>query len=113
MFPYSDNIDFKKIDIIHNFNYSFNEYDNIWGTQMYMISKKYAKFLIDNFFYEDKIRNLKIPFAADWTITKNGNRAILYPMIAVEDGNNISGDVNQDIFHKKCFELNYKPELYI
>lgn len=111
LFPFPNNDNF---ELICKFEYMFNKYnDNLWGTQMYMISRKYAKFIINNYFCEDKIRKLKTHFAADWTITKNGNRAILYPMVAVEDGNNISGDSNQDVFHKKCFDLNYDPNLYI
>jgi hypothetical protein len=98
-----------------NNNYSYHKYPNdIWGTQMYLISKKFAKELLDiytvSYAYENKN---KIPYSPDWIITKNGNRALIYPMVAVEEGINLSDSDSQQSFHKKCFEINYIKEKYI
>jgi len=110
LYPYSYN----NSRIIKDFGYLFCEYDNnVWGTQMYLITRKYAKFLIDNYFNEDKIKDLKTPFAADWVITKNGNRARLYPMVAVEDGINDCGHHGQNEFHRICCQINYKQDIFI
>lgn len=98
--------DFKKIgNISSNFNiYNFPDY--IWGTQMYIISKKYAKYLIDKYTVENFL-NKDIIFSADWTITKDGRRSLLYPMIAIEENIHCHGHEGQLNFHKICSELHY------
>jgi len=53
------------------------------------------------------------PFSADWTITKDGNRALIFPMLAVEDGKTRNCDSGQDIFHQSCHLYNYNPETFI
>src|SRR3989338_3448600 len=70
-----------------NLNFKYYYYPNdLWGAQMYLITRKYAKFLLDMYYYNyaDKTINDKslVPFSADWIITKNGNRALIYPMLA-------------------------------
>jgi hypothetical protein len=102
--------------IIHkNDTHTYHRYPNdIWGTQMHLISKSYAKELLDkytvSFAYENKD---SVPYNPDWIITKNGNRALIYPMIAVEEGVNLSDCESQQSFHKRCFEMNYIKEKYI
>jgi len=80
---------------------------------MYLINRRYAQFLINNFYSEDKIKNLKTHFASDWIVTKNGKRAFLYPMLAVEDGLNDCGHEGQNEFHKRCYEANFNKDLFI
>ena len=95
-------------------NYSIHKYpDDIWGTQMYMISRKYAKFLLEKFTNIYAYYNLDKPYNPDWTITKNGNRALIYPIIAVEEGVNLSDCYSQQQYHKLCFETHYDHEIYI
>ena len=66
--------------------YSFYDYhNNLWGAQMYMISKKYAKEIISTYTIDWTFKNT--PFSSDWTITKNGNKCLVYPMLAIEDPN--------------------------
>ena len=82
---------------------------------MYLITRNYAKFLLDNYYYDysDKTLNdnsIK-QFSADWIITKNGNRALIYPMLAVEDGNANSGHYGQDKFHIDCHNFNINENL--
>ena len=98
-----------------NNNHIYHKYpDDIWGTQMYLITRKYAKLLLDKFTIEFAFNNIgNINYNPDWIITKNGNRALIVPMVAVEEGINISDCYNQNIFHKKCYEINYDKNLYI
>jgi len=81
---------------------------------MYMISRDYAKIILESFTLDYAYDNMDDkPFSSDWVITKNGNRALIYPMIAVEEGINISGDYYQEIFHKKCYDVNYVSGKFI
>lgn len=96
-------------------SYKYYTYPNdIWGTQMYMISKKYAKYLIDTFDIKYAYDNIEtMPYSSDWIITKNGNKALLYPMIAVEEGINLSDDECQILYHKQCYTVNFIPDKFI
>ena len=88
--------------------------DDIWGTQMYMISRSYAKFLLDRFTAEYAYETIDTyPYSCDWIITKNGKRVLISPMLAVEEGVNLSGHHGQVEFHKRCFEVNYDSNKYI
>lgn len=95
-------------------NYCFHGYpDDIWGSQMYMISRKHAKYLLDTFTIDFAIQNLeKIHYNPDWTITKYGKRSLISPMLAVEEGDEKSGHYGQSDFHKQCFEHNYNNDVY-
>jgi GR25 family glycosyltransferase involved in LPS biosynthesis len=103
--------------------YNFlNNYD-VWGTQMYMLSKENAKKILEkydrnsNYAIRTLTDNSLTPFSADWTITKDGNRGLIYPCIAVEDNNsNIShynGCISQFNYHKLCHEIQYDSNLFI
>jgi GR25 family glycosyltransferase involved in LPS biosynthesis len=100
--------------LLKNNTYSIYNYpDDIWGTQMYMISREYAKFLLENFTNLYAYYNLDKPYNPDWIITKNGKRALIYPMFAVEEGVNLSDCYSQQQYHKLCFETHYIKENYI
>ena len=91
----------------------YNYPDDLWGSQMYLISRAYAKFLLDKYTIEFALNNLDKPYSPDWIITKNGNKAILYPMIAVEEGSTKTINEGQNNFHKRCFEANYDSNIFI
>jgi len=106
-------------------NYKYHEFTNdIWGTQMYMLSKDNAKQLLDKY---DENSNYAIkslndetmtPFSADWTITKDGNRALISPCLAVEDGKgelmtHFGGCFDQYNFHKNCHKAHYNKDIFI
>jgi len=94
--------------------YTINEYpDDLWGSQMYLITRKYAKFLLDKYTIEFAVKNLDLPYSPDWTITKNGNRALLYPMIALEEGSTKTDHIGQNNFHRNCFLSNYDKDIFI
>lgn len=88
--------------------------DDMWGSQMYMISRNHAKYLLDTFTIEFAIQHLeKIHYNPDWTVTKYGKRACIKPMIAVEEGDEKSGHGGQSDFHRTCFEENFNKDVYI
>jgi len=123
--PEYNGFEFKSVnnDSNNNLNnnelkYVYHNYPNdLWGAQMYMLTKKHAKYLLDNYNIEYAIRsitdNTLQPFSSDWIITKEGNRALIYPMLAVETADKISGHQGQDVFHENCKNLNYNPNMYI
>jgi GR25 family glycosyltransferase involved in LPS biosynthesis len=84
-----------KINENKNFKY-FHYPDYIWGTQMYLISKQQAKILLDKYYngYAEKTLDDKslTPFSSDWTITKDGKRGLITPVMAIEE--NIDNYVN-------------------
>jgi len=97
--------------------YSFPDY--VWGTQMYMLSREHAKYLLDKYgtgsgYAERTILDKSlVPFSADWTLTKEGNRAIITPIVVVEDNDTTYENDGQFHFHKKCFDLHFKNHLFI
>jgi GR25 family glycosyltransferase involved in LPS biosynthesis len=103
--------------ILNNSNntYIYHSYpDDTWGTQMYLISRNYAEFLLNKFTPQFAFENIGIlNYNPDWIITKNGKRALINPMIAVEEGVNLSDHEGQINFHKSCCECNYDPDIYI
>lgn len=114
---------FERIDIDYTSDFSFHIYRHpsieIWGTQMYMISREYAKWLIDTYttgYAERSIDDTQIPpFSADWIITKNGKRAMVTPPIAVEiyDYEKPYADVPQDLFHRVSYEVHFDQDIHL
>jgi len=98
-----------------NNEYMYHLYpDDIWGTQMYLISRNYAEFLLNKFTPQFAFENINtLNYNPDWIITKNGKRALINPMIAVEEGVNLSDNEGQIYFHKSCCECNYDTNVYI
>ena len=97
--------------------YSFPDY--IWGTQMYMLSRSHSKYLLDTYYSEyaeqSITNNNMIPFSADHILTKNGNRALITPIVAIEDNSTFydaswGGQLN---FHNNCFNLHYEENMFI
>jgi GR25 family glycosyltransferase involved in LPS biosynthesis len=104
-------------------NYKYHNFPNeTWGTQMYMLSKDSAKNILDKYGnesgYADKSYNNPemTPFSADFTITKDGNRALIYPPLAIEDGNSSFehyGHWGQYNFHKESHDVHYDPLYFV
>jgi len=95
-------------------NYPFD----LWGTQMYMISRSFAKILLDKYYhtYADQtiVNKSLIHFSADWTITKNTTkRALVYPPLAVENGKYVHQDHSQHILHYHTYLLYYDPNYHL
>lgn len=82
--------------------FKYHEYpDYLSGSHMYMITKKFANYLLNKYYYNILNGLSDYVFTADKTIIKNGNRALLYPMLAIEDDN------QEDKYHKFCHKIHY------
>lgn len=106
--------------LLQPFTYHSFEW-NVFGTQMYMLSRPYAQWIKDNYGTQSGFgqRCLVDPnltsFNADWLITKNGNRALIYPMLAVEEHGGGTGynDDFQTYWHAHCHANQYLSDIYI
>ena len=91
--------------------YAYGE--DFWGAQMYMLSRPYAKRLVEELTLERALRRPSDPLSPDWTITKIGKHARVSPMLAIEEGElTDQSDAGQVEFHQRCFEAQYAPSLY-
>jgi len=97
---------YNKIYESNNFKY-YNYDKNLWGAHMYLISRHYAIYLIEKFDINWSINNPDKPFSPDWIITKNGVKALLWPVLGVEEGIVNCDSQNQIEFHKKCKKFLY------
>ncbi|NBQ48012.1 MAG: hypothetical protein EBU33_06115 [Sphingobacteriia bacterium] len=90
--------------------------DQIYGTQMYMLNRSIAKRFLDTYTMEYALRTLKdtslTAFCADMTLTKNGNRALLYPMLAIEKVEINKPENVHETFHKKCYDIQKHKRYY-
>ena len=99
--------------------FRYYTYDDIWGTQMYMLSREQAKRIIEKYAngYADRFlanpQEIYPPFSADWTITKEGNRKMIYPMLAIEDGKSNYDDEGQRRFHDAAHNAHKEVSNYI
>jgi GR25 family glycosyltransferase involved in LPS biosynthesis len=99
--------------------FTFHEYpEDTWGAQMYMMNKSYAKYLLDKYYHnyaDSTISNPDlIPFSSDWIITKDTKqRALLSPLLAVEDGNFHYSDKSQAKFHADCYHIHFDTNIFI
>lgn len=98
-------------DSIEHFDL-FGYPNDLWGAHMYMISLKHAKTLVERFTPEFAAEQSDIPFCSDWHITKFGKRALLSPMVGVEEGSVKTDNEGQIAFHRMCFENNYTSDRF-
>lgn len=96
--------------------YDSNPTSAVWGTQMYMLHRHQAIFLLDKYSngYADKTIHDKslVHFSSDWTITKEGTKAIIYPLMAIENADVTYADEYQGSCRKKCYDIFYSPDLF-
>lgn len=88
-----------------------------WGTQMYMLSKKQAKLLLSKY-YDDYAKrtltdNSLTPFSSDWLITKEGNTALVYPLLVIENGNFQYEDEGQRNSRINCYNFSFRENTFI
>lgn len=87
--------------------FKYHEYpEYLSGSHMYMITKDFAKILLDKYYNNFAGFDNNI-FMIDKTIIRHGNRALLYPMLAVENG-----EFQEDRYHKLCNKVHYN-EVYV
>lgn len=95
--------------------HQYHRYPNEqWGTHLYMVSREYAKTAVEKFGKDHAPKTLTnntvIPFNPDWTITKPTRRALIYPMMGLENGKDSFehyGHWGQYYFHMDTFKTNY------
>jgi hypothetical protein len=85
---------------------------------MYMLSREQAARVLLLYGGDYADRFLANPaehtqFSADWSITKEGRRAIVYPMLAIEDGLSKYDDDSQRVFHRLSHEAHKDASNYI
>jgi len=87
--------------------FKYHEYpEYLSGSHMYIITKEFAKIVLDKYYNNFAGFDNNI-FMVDKTIIREGNRALLYPMLAIEN------DVFQyDKYHKFCHKIHYN-EFYV
>jgi GR25 family glycosyltransferase involved in LPS biosynthesis len=91
-----------KHPIPENSSFTYHSFpDYLTGTHMYMITKKYAKYLINQYYY-NYTNKYNSYFLFDKILCDKGNRALIYPMIAVEN------DEQEDLYHVLCNKVNNK-----
>jgi GR25 family glycosyltransferase involved in LPS biosynthesis len=79
--------------------------DDLWGSQMYMVSKEHARHLINTYTTKWATTHPEQPYSPDWILTKYANkRALLYPPLAIENGKTPTTHEGQRQFHKDCYE---------
>jgi hypothetical protein len=88
--------------------------DDLWGAHMYFMSRIHADTLVKRYTSEYAISQTpEKPFCTDWQFTKFGNRALLNPMVGLEEGDVKTDHEGQIDFHRRCFLYNYKPEKFV
>jgi len=87
--------------------------DDIWGCQMYLFPRRYAEIMLELYTVEHALANIgQLNYNPDWTLTKNGHRVLTCPMVAVEEGINVSGDGGQVAYHIQCHQVNFDGDKY-
>lgn len=85
-----------------------------WGVHLYMISRAYAEVLLKTYRSDYAAKHHAEPAKyapnnPDWTISKlTKQRAVRYPMLAVEDGQGHYDHQGQGDFHRNSHRANYR-----
>lgn len=119
--PQVHNSIYVDIDTTATTTFRYYEYGDIWGTQMYLLSRKQARKIIDKYangYADHFLKNHETvfpPFSADWSITKEGKRCVVYPMLAIEDGLTQYQDceAGQQSFHMSAHSAHLQVSAYI
>jgi hypothetical protein len=100
--------------------YVFLEYPlNVYGTQMYMLHRDHATWIWHTYGLQSEWRKTAwrdhAVKPADWIITKQGRRACIYPLMAVEEsgGGGVYQESEQLEFHHMCHEAQFDPDHYV
>lgn len=86
--------------------------DDVWGSQMYLVSRKNAIDMVQRYTHEFMRDTPQIPFNPDWTLTKYGSRLLVNPMVAVEEGTTQIGDNAHNEFHARCYQANFNSNIH-
>jgi GR25 family glycosyltransferase involved in LPS biosynthesis len=91
--------------------------EDTWGAQMYILTRNKAKDMLSKYYHDYAKRTLTdsslIPFSSDWILTKDGKRALLYPLMVIENGNTDYQDEGQQTSRINCYNFSFKPNTFI
>ena len=99
--------------------YQYHRYPNHqWGIHLAMFSRDYAKRVLDAYANDYAPKTLSdntiAPFNPDWTLTKlTDQRALMFPMLAVEDGKGNYDHWGQGEYHRQSHRANYNAETFL
>lgn len=85
------------------------------GSQGYILTRKHTIKILEkyNINYLITANEQDPTFLPDWILTKYGNRALVYPMYFLEEGNITGDNWGQIKYHNDCFKFNYDKTRYI
>ena len=91
--------------------------EDTWGTQMFIVTKNHAKKMLSKYYHyyaeQTLINTGLIPFSADWLLTKNGKRALIYPLLVIENGNSEYDDEGQMNNRINCYNFSFRENTFI
>jgi hypothetical protein len=91
--------------------------EDTWGTQMFMINKNHAKKMLSKYYKyyaEQTLINTSLtPFSADWLLTKDGKRALVYPLLVIENGLSQYEDEGQMNNRINCYKFSFRENTFI
>lgn len=89
--------------------------DDLWGAHMYFMSRRHAKQLVERYTPEYALSETQSGrhFCTDWQFTKFGKRAILSPMVGLEEGEVKTDHQGQIDFHRSVFNYHYKEDRFV
>jgi hypothetical protein len=100
--------------------YAYLDYpDNVYGTQMYLMHRQHVNSIWNSYGvgsdWHAHVFTQQEFHPADWIITKQGKRACMYPMMAVEEhgGGMLYQDPEQTDWHAWCHASQYDPNVYV
>jgi len=102
-------------EVARTHHHTMHRYPNdLWGAHMYMFSRAHARAMLDRFTpeYAFSCVGTASPFCSDWQITKFGNRALLSPVLGVEEGEVKTDHQGQIDYHRACSQAHYSADLF-
>jgi hypothetical protein len=101
--------------------FTYHEYPNyLYGAQMYMINRRYAIDLLhqcgprSGYAFRTLVDRNIPQYVSDWLITKDTTRrALISPMIGVEEGKTQSAENKYSAYHQQCHDVNYDSSVHI
>lgn len=95
-------------EITNNQCYEYKCYrfpDDLWGSHGFIINKKHAKYFMDKYTIEYVTTLTDV--GGDWIYSKDGNRALMYPPLVVEEGYVKTDHYGQITYHMNCRNYQY------
>lgn len=91
--------------------------EDTWGTQMFIVTKTHAKKMLSKYYKyyaEQTLINTSLtPFSSDWLLTKDGKRALVYPLLVIENGISQYEDEGQMNNRINCYNFSFRENTFI